>query len=111
QIPYVSMVDAGTIEMVRGVGVKVVSSADLVQKYEACWTPEQLQSHMDAGLVIDHVIREAFKRAANSVRDRRTLTEWDLQQWILGEFGAAGIVREVGPDIAVNAHASDPHYG
>jgi Xaa-Pro dipeptidase len=111
QIPYVSMVDAGTIEMVRGAGVKVVSSADLVQKYEACWTPEQLRSHLDAGLIIDQVIREAFQQAANSVRERRTLTEYDLQQWILREFDAAGIVREEGPDIAVNAHASDPHYG
>lgn len=111
QIPYVSMVDAGTIEMVRAAGVKVVSSADLVQKYEACWTPEQLQSHLDAGVIIDRVIEGAFQQAANSVREKRTLTEYDLQQWILREFDAAGIVREVGPDIAVNAHASDPHYG
>ncbi|HXT76800.1 MAG TPA: M24 family metallopeptidase [Candidatus Eisenbacteria bacterium] len=111
QIPYVSMVDAGTIEMVRAAGVKVVSSADLVQKYEACWTPEQLQSHLDAGVIIDRVIKGAFQQAANSVREKRTLTEYDLQQWILREFDAAGIVREVGPDIAVNAHASDPHYG
>jgi Xaa-Pro dipeptidase len=111
QIPYVSMVDAGTIEMVRGAGVKVVSSADLVQKYEACWTPEQLQSHLDAGMIIDRVIEGAFQQAANSVRQKQTLTEYDLQQWILHEFEAGGIVREVGPDIAVNAHASDPHYG
>jgi Xaa-Pro dipeptidase len=111
QIPYVSMVDAGTIEMVRAAGVKVLSSADLVQKYEACWTPEQLQSHLDAGVIIDRVIEGAFRQAANSVREKRTLTEYDLQQWILREFDAAGIVREVGPDIAVNAHASDPHYG
>jgi Xaa-Pro dipeptidase len=111
QIPYVSMVDAGTIEMVRGVGVKVVSSADLVQKYEACWSPEQLQSHLDAGVIIDRVIKGAFQQAANSVREKRTLTEYDLQQWILREFESAGIVRDVGPDIAVNAHASDPHYG
>jgi Xaa-Pro dipeptidase len=111
QIPYVSMVDAGTIEMVRCAGVKVVSSADLVQKYEACWTPEQLRSHLDAAVIIDRVIKGAFQQAANSVRQKRTLTEYDLQQWILREFEAVGIVREVGPDIAVNAHASDPHYG
>jgi len=111
QIPYVSMVDAGTVELVRGAGVKVVTSADLVQKYEACWTPEQLQSHLDAGVIIDRVIKGAFAEAAKSVREKRTLTEYDLQQWILREFEAAGIIRENGPDIAVNAHASDPHYG
>ena len=111
QIPYVAMVDAGTVELVRGTGVKVVSSADLVQKYEACWTPAQLQSHLDAGAIIDRVIHGAFQEAARSVRAKRPLTEYDLQQWILKQFSSAGIVREDGPDVAVNAHASDPHYG
>ncbi len=56
-IPYMSMVDAGTVEMVRGSGTKVVSSADLVQKYEACWTDEQLRSHEEAGKAIDIIVR------------------------------------------------------
>ena len=56
-IPYVSMVDAGTIEMVRAAGAKVVSSADLVQKYEACWTDEQLRSHEEAGKAIDRIVQ------------------------------------------------------
>jgi Xaa-Pro dipeptidase len=110
-IPYVAMVDAGTIELVRGAGVKVVSSADLVQKYEACWTPEQLESHLTAGKAIDRIIGEAFQQAAKHVREKQSLTEYDLQQWILREFDSAGIVREDGPDVAVNANASDPHYG
>jgi Xaa-Pro dipeptidase len=110
-IPYVAMVDAGTIELVRGAGVKVVSSADLVQKYEACWTPEQLQSHLAAGEKIDRIVREAFQQAAAHVRGGNNFTEYDLQQWIVGEFAAAGIQREEGPDVAVNANASDPHYG
>jgi Xaa-Pro aminopeptidase len=110
-IPYVAMVDAGTVELVRGAGVKVVSSADLVQKYEACWTPEQLKSHLAAGEKIDRIVQEAFQQAATHVREKRNLTEYDLQQWILGEFASAGIQREEGPDVAVNANASDPHYG
>jgi Xaa-Pro dipeptidase len=110
-IPYVAMVDAGTIELVRGAGVKVVSSADLVQKYEACWTPEQLKSHLAAGERIDRIVQGAFQQAATHVREKRNLTEYDLQQWILGEFVSAGIQREEGPDVAVNANASDPHYG
>jgi Xaa-Pro dipeptidase len=111
EIPYVAMVDAGTIELVRSCGAKVVSSADLVQKYEACWTPEQLESHQSAGVAIDRIVREAFQLAAKSVREKKTLTEFDLKNWILKEFEAAGIWTEEGPDIAVNAHASDPHYG
>jgi Xaa-Pro dipeptidase len=111
EIPYVAMVDAGTVELVRSVGAKVVSSADLVQKYEACWSEAQLESHMAAGKVIDRVVREAFQLAAKSVRDKKNFTEYDLKLWILKEFDAAGIVVDQGPDIAVGPHASDPHYG
>jgi Xaa-Pro aminopeptidase len=99
-IPYVAMVDAGTVELVRSSGPRVVSSADLVQKYEACWSAAQLESHLSAGVEIDRIVRE-----------KKALTEFDLKNWILKEFDAAGIWAEEGPDIAVNAHASDPHYG
>jgi Xaa-Pro dipeptidase len=110
-IPYVAMVDAGTVELVRSTGVKVVSSADLVQKYEACWSQAQLESHLAAGAVIDLVVREAFELAAKNVREKKTFTEYDLKQWILKEFESAGISVDQGPDIAVGPHASDPHYG
>jgi Xaa-Pro aminopeptidase len=111
EIPYVAMVDAGTVELVRAVGPKVVSSADLVQKYEACWSAEQLESHLSAGVAIDRIVRGAFEHVAKCVREKRPLTEYDLKQWILKEFESAGIWTEEGPDIAVNEHASDPHYG
>jgi Xaa-Pro aminopeptidase len=111
EIPYVAMVDAGTVELVRATGVKVVSSADLVQKYEACWSEAQLASHLAAGKVIDRVVSEAFQLAAKNVREKKTFTEYDLQQWIRKEFDAAGIAVDQGPDVAVGAHASDPHYG
>jgi Xaa-Pro dipeptidase len=110
-IPYVSMVDAGTIELVQSLGGKVVSSADLVQKYEACWSKEQLESHLAAGRVIDRIISEAFQYAAKCVREKKALTEYELQQWILQRFAEARIMTEEGPDVAVNANASDPHYG
>ena len=110
-IPYVGMVDAGTIELVRSTGAIITSSADLVQKYEACWSAKQLESHESAGVIIDRIVREAFQHAASSVRENKQLTEYDLKCWILKEFDAAGLWTEEGPDIAVNAHASDPHYG
>ena len=110
-IPYVSMVDAGTVELVRSVGPKIFSSADLVQKYEACWTAEQLESHLAAGEVVDRIIREGFQLAAKGARDGKPLTEYVLKQWILKEFDAAGMMTEEGPDVAVGANASDPHYG
>ncbi|MGB7285213.1 MAG: M24 family metallopeptidase [Candidatus Acidiferrum sp.] len=111
-IPYVAMVDAGTIELVRSIGAKVVSSADLIQKYEACWSPAQLESHLAAGAVVDRVVREAFELAAKNVREKRAFTEYDLKLWIRKEFEAAGFAEEQqGPDVAVGPHASDPHYG
>src|SRR5258707_8673006 len=99
-IPYVSMVDAGTVELVRSVGPKIFTSADLVQKYEACWTAEQLQSHLEAGEIVDRIIREAFQLAAKGARDGKPLTEYVLKQWILKEFDAAGVSADEGPDVA-----------
>jgi Xaa-Pro dipeptidase len=110
-IPYVSMVDAGTIELVRSTGVKVVSSADLVQKFEACWSKAQLESHLAAGRAIDKIVQQAFALAAQSVREKRNLTEYELQQWIRKRFDEEGVMTEEGPDVAVNQNASDPHYG
>ena len=109
-IPYVAMVDAGTVELVKSCGAKVVTSADLVQKYEACWTPQQLQSHLDAGKAIDRIVSEAFALAAKAVREKKPLTEVALQKWILQEFEKSGLATDESPDVAVNAHASDPHY-
>jgi Xaa-Pro aminopeptidase len=109
-IPYVAMVDAGTIELVKSCGISVATSADLVQKYEACWTERQLELHLEAGREIDRIVKEAFALAASRVREKNPITELELQQWILREFEKAGIVADEGPDVAVNEHASDPHY-
>src|SRR4030095_6511823 len=85
-IPYVAMVDAGTVELVKSCGAKVATSADLVQKYEACWTPEQLESHLEAGRAIDRIIQGAFALAAKCTRAKKPTTEFELQQWILREL-------------------------
>ena len=71
-IPYISLVDAGTVELVRSAGCNVVSSADLVQKFEATWSAEQLGSHQAAGRVVDRVTQEAFVHAAATVRAGKT---------------------------------------
>src|SRR5712671_3044666 len=75
EIPYVAMVDAGTIELVRSAGVKVVSSADLVQKYDAVWSSEQLESHLYAAKHVDRIVAEAFQLAARGVREGKPQTE------------------------------------
>lgn len=109
-IPVVSTVDAGTVDLVRSFKRKVVSSADLLQKFAARWSPEQFQSHLAAGKVIDRVIQQAFSQAATYVRQGKALTEYDLQQWILEQFRANLLVTDDGPVVAVGPHSGDPHY-
>lgn len=110
QIPYVSTVDAGTVELIRAQGCKVVSSADLVQEFEAVWTPEQLETHRAAGREIDRITQAAFAEAADRVRAGEKFTEHDLQQWIMGQFRSSGVTTDSPPIVAVGAHAGDPHY-
>ena len=109
-IPYIGLVDAGTVELVRKFKKKVVTSADLVQKFEASWTPEQLESHLEAGKIVDRITRAAFERAAAFVREGRPLTEFELQQWIVERFRANGLVTAEPPNAAVQPNNGNPHY-
>lgn len=109
-IPYVSMVDAGTLELVRGTGVEVVSSANLIQLFEARWTTQQLEMHLEAGRRVDMVRGAAFQFIGAALRAGRDITEWDVNRYIRGEFERAQLVTDHGPIVAVNAHMSDPHY-
>jgi Xaa-Pro aminopeptidase len=109
-IPYVAMVDAGTVELVRSFGVDVRSSADLVQYFEARWTPEQLEAHLEAGRRVDEIRRRAFGRIGEALRGGRALTEWDVKRFILEAFERDGLVTDHGPIVAVNENASNPHY-
>jgi Xaa-Pro dipeptidase len=109
-IPYISLVDAGTVELVRSAGPMVASSAELVQYFEARWTPAQLRMHLAAGRKIHAIIERAFARAAEFAGRGRRLTEYDLRQWILEQFARQGIVTAEGPIAAVGPSSGDPHY-
>lgn len=109
-IPYVSLVDGGTIDLVRSFGVEVVSSANLVQYFEARWSEEQLASHLEAGERVDAIRRQAFERIGEKLRARDRVTEWDIQQFILRRFSEEGLHTDHGPDVSVNENSSNPHY-
>jgi Xaa-Pro dipeptidase len=109
-IPYIGLVDAGTIELIRKMKKKVVSSADLVQKFEASWSDEQLESHLEAGKIVDRVTREAFRRAADFVRQGKPLTEYELQQWMAEQMHSSGLTYDDPPIVAVQPNNGDPHY-
>lgn len=109
-IPYIGLVDAGTIELVRKMKKRVVSSADLVQTFEATWTPEQLKMHLEAGRAVDRIVRGAFEQAAIAVRDGKPLTEHGLQQWMVQQFKESGLTAEEPPVVAVQPNNANPHY-
>jgi Xaa-Pro dipeptidase len=110
QIPYIGLVDAGTVELVRSFGKEIVSSGDLVSRFEATWTDEQVRSHFAARDAIDRITEEAFREIGRRVRNGGT-HEFEIQQWIDAALGRAGLTNENEPPIvAVNADSANPHY-
>jgi Xaa-Pro dipeptidase len=109
-VPYVAMVDAGTVDLVRSLGVEVATAANLIQYFESRWNQRQLDCHMEAGRRVDRIRAEAFQRISERLRGRERVTEWEIQQFILARFRDEDLFTDHGPDVAVNANASNPHY-
>jgi Xaa-Pro aminopeptidase len=108
-IPYISRVDAGTIELVRSFGAEVVTSAELVQQFEAVLTPAQKQSHIEASDKLHRVLMEAFAEIGRNIRAEKPITEYDIQQFISRRLYEEGMTKEDGI-VAVNANTANPHY-
>lgn len=109
-VPYVSNVDAGTVELVRGLGVDVVTSANLIQLFEARWSLQQFEQHKRAGVRVDEIRRGAFQYTFDALRAGRRVTEWDVAAHILEGFEKAGMTTDHPPIVGVNANAANPHY-
>jgi Xaa-Pro aminopeptidase len=108
--PYVSRVDAGTIELVRSCGADIVPSGDLIQLFEACWDDEQWAMHLEAAVHTRSAYDVAFKFIADAVRGQRAIRETDVQRCILDHFAAHGLTTDHPPICAVGPHSGDPHY-
>jgi Xaa-Pro aminopeptidase len=109
-IPYVALVDAGTIELVRSMqGVSVVTSADLVQQFEATLTPEGLAMHREAADKIHRIIMDAFAEIARRVRANEPTNEYDIQQFINRRLDEEGMTSG-GPNVSAGANTANPHY-
>jgi Xaa-Pro aminopeptidase len=111
-IMYVSLVDAGTIEVLRDMGKTIVSSADLVSRFEAVLTPEQIASHYEAQRHIDEIVSAAWKHIATRLRSggAAPLNEYEVMVWLQEAMRRAGIAEGYGPNVSVNANSSDSHY-
>jgi Xaa-Pro dipeptidase len=113
-IMYVSMVDAGTVELLRGMGKQIVSSADLVSQFQAVLSETQIGSHTVAQRVIDAILEESWKEIGRRLRPANgkpgKVTEFDMVQWLSEGMRRANLVWENGPNVSVNANCSDSHY-
>ena len=109
-IPYVSTVDAGAIELVRGGGVEVVSSANLIQHFEARWDEEQLNDNIKSATYLRQIADKAFEFIRDKILSNSAVTEYDVQQFMMSEFKNRGLVTSSDPNCSVNANSANPHY-
>ena len=110
-IPMVSCVDAGTVELIRSFGKEVLSSAELVQFFEARVDEAGAASHRAAGVKMQRIKDEAFQLIITALKSNRRITEYDVQQFILAEFDKGNLTCDGSPPmVGVNEHAADPHF-
>lgn len=109
-IPYVSIVDGGTIDLIRSFGVEIVSSANLVSMFESHLTMEDYNSHCEAGKSMQFIKDSAFKEIARRMKANDPPTEYEIYEFMLELYKQHNMVCEDGPIVAVNEHAADPHF-
>jgi len=109
-IPYVSRVDAGTVELVRQSGADVVSSGDLIQRFSAVWDAEAITTHLQASEKLYRVKDRAFDAVARRLRDGVATTEYDIQQLMAGWFRDEGMVSDADPNVSAAENSGNPHY-
>lgn len=109
-VPYISKVDGGILELVRDLGVEVISSCNLVQYFQARLTDEQLQSHISAAKKLSEVMGNAFKFVRRKINQQGKTHEYEVQQFITDQFRQRGLIAEYPPIVAVNENSANPHY-
>ena len=109
-IPNVAKVDAGTVELVQKQGVRVVSSADVAQYFEARWSEEQYGDNVAVANALRSIVDQTFAFIRRGIRDKTRLTEFDVQKFMLRKFAENDMVTEFPPNCSVNANSSNPHY-
>lgn len=109
-IPYVSTVDAGTVELVKSFGIEVVSSSNLVSLFESHLTDEEIESHRRASFSMHKIKDAAFTEIARKIKSGNNPTEFEIHKYMLELFSEYNLTTNDGPIVAVNEHAADPHF-
>lgn len=110
RLPYIGLVDSGTVELVRSFGVEVVSSADIVAHFQARMLPEQVESHRKAAKLIGTIKDDAFKFIGESLERKQPVNEHTVVLHILRRFEENGLICDFPPTCAIDANISNPHY-
>jgi len=109
-IMYVSMVDAGTVELLRAMGKEIVSSADLVSQFEAVLTEEQIATHFEAQGKIDAILAEGWKVMGQRARSAEGTHEFEIVTWLSEAMEREGLIWDHGPNVSVGPNSADSHY-
>lgn len=109
-IPYISIVDGGTIELIKSLGIKIVSSANLISVFEALIDDKGYQLHKEAQREIDEIRRLAFRKIREAINSNQKLSEYELQQFIMEKFKEKSLVTSSAPIVGINDHPADPHF-
>ncbi len=109
-VPYLDRIPAGVIEMVRGAGATVVSSAELVSSFYAVWSDVQRASHERAARAVSIIGQEAIRLAGGRADSASPLTEYALASWVRERFDGGGLETDHGPIVAIGPNAANPHY-
>ncbi len=108
--PYISRVDAGTVELVRGFNVEVASSGNLISAFESRWTPAQWELHLEADRLNQAAFDMAWRMIAEHCRQGKTLRETEVQDRIMAYYREHGMTTYSPPIVGVGPHSGDPHY-
>jgi Xaa-Pro aminopeptidase len=109
-IPYLSRVDGGTVDFIRRIGMRIVSSGDLVQRFEAAWDAAQIASHRTASEKLYAIKDRAFGYAGAKLSAGEAVTEFEVQDQMVQWFREAGLVSDAPPIVAAQENAGNPHY-
>lgn len=110
-IPYVSKVDAGTIELLHSLGINPKSSADLITRLSAVWSEEQYNEYLPVADALTDIVKLSFAKIKDAILAKEPITEYDVQQFIMAEFETRGYETDFPPIVGVNENSANPHYG
>jgi Xaa-Pro aminopeptidase len=109
-IPTISKVDAGTFELLKSFHVELVTSAGLVQQFEACWTPAQLSMHIHVAKQLSDIINKTFKLIKRKMEHHEEVNEYLVQRYVMNEIKSRSLVSDYPAMISTGKNSGNPHY-